>query len=139
MSTVNYRRTQYGELLPKTEDYEIWQTAKKLIREAVKENQILESFDTIHFDRKRRASGSALHHEIYDILPDPLIVLLCVRETEGSKYGVGTKTKNYYYIKIVSGKVIATIAPKTLCARNAKAAQCELGCAIETIIKKEKV
>ena len=81
------------------------------------------AYDTISFDRKGRADGSALHHEYYDLTADAGII--CIRRTEGSKYGVKTLSKKYYLLENIAG--VATRTP--LEGRNiaALAQKAELG------------
>ncbi len=64
-------------------------------------------YDTIAFDRKGRASGGAVHLEVYDYDISRDVVLLCVRKTVGSKYGVATKSKKYY---LLSGSTATQIS-----------------------------
>lgn len=131
---MNYNRNSYGELYPKNSEFEIWQNAQNIIGQAVNRKKIPAAYDTIYFDRKRRASGAAVHHEIYDIHPDPLRVLVCIRETEGSKYGVKTLSKTYYIVKRHGAAgVIVKPANKNIAAKAAKSSDCELGCAINVL------
>lgn len=139
---MNYNRDAYGQLYINRQighSFEIWDNAQNLIKQAVKRKKILTDYDTIEFDKKSRASGDAIHHEIYDIHPDPLRVLLCVRETEGSKYGVRTVCKNYYIIKKHGRGVSVKPAKKSIAAKASKSADCELGCAINIVEGKTKL
>ena len=95
---TNYTRNSYGEVRATRADFLIWQNANNLINQATKSKKITPSYDGLFWDRKGRADGHAVHHEIYDMHPDPLRVLLCVRATEGTKYGVKTTSKTYYII-----------------------------------------
>jgi len=135
-----YTRTNYGELYKATgQKFEIWDNAKSIISQAVKSKKIPAAHDSIVFDRKSRASGDATHHEIYDIHPDPLRVLLCIRKTEGSRYGVKTLSKTYYIIKKHGRGVKVTETKKSVAAKAAKTADCELGCAINVLEGKTKL
>jgi hypothetical protein len=69
--------------------------ASVLIQRAVEAGHLPAAYDNIRFV-KRGASGNAIHHELYDIAPDAIIV--CVRSTAGSKRGVATTSKKYYLI-----------------------------------------
>ena len=69
-------RTIYGEIKNSTP------ASCRLITLAVEKGKIKQSFDSIKFDRKGRADGQAVHHEIYDISEDGRHVLICVRETD---------------------------------------------------------
>lgn len=135
----NYKRTAYGELIPGDRTFQLWRDAQELIAKASATKKIPESYDDITFDRKRRASGSAIHHEVYDIHPDPLRVLVCIRETDGSKYGVRTLSKTYYIIKRHGKGVSVTPAKKAIAAKAAKSAGCEIGCAISMLEGKKKL
>jgi len=135
----NYNRNSYGELRPAQRDYEIWVRATGLITQAVAAKKIPCAYDDIAFDRKLRASGSATHHEIYDIHPDPLRVLVCIRETEGTKYGVKTLSKTYYIVKQHGRGTRVVEANKAKSAKAAKAAGCELGCAINVVEGRAKL
>lgn len=92
--------------------------AWKLIASAAKKGLIARAYDSITWDRKRRAEGYAVHHELYDFARGTAMV--CVRETEGSKYGVRTIEKNYWLITSTGGKLAATLAPKSKVAKLAK-------------------
>ena len=136
---TQYYRTQYGELVPRNPEFEIWKMAMGMIAQAAKTKKIPSAYNSIEFDRRGRADGDAIHHEIYDIHPDPIRVLLCIRETEGTKYGVRTVQKNYVLL-IRHGKgVRVKPAKKSIAAKAAKAADCELGCAINVVTGKAKL
>jgi len=126
---ANYKRDSYGQLSPTNYNFELWKSAQEVIFNHAKKGRIEKAIDTIEFDRKKRASGYAVHHEIYDILPSPFKVLLCVRETEGTRYGVRTVSKKYFII--TKTKVIET--NKAIAAKAAKQAGCELGCSFPVL------
>jgi len=109
-----------------------------LIKLAVKSKKIDAAYDDISFDRKRRAEGSARHHEIYDISDDARHLLLCVRETEGSKYGVRTTSKEYFIVSTHGKGVRVQPAPKSKAAKAAKQA-INPGDAIAVCIGKKKL
>lgn len=139
---MNYTRNAYGELSPNNPEFEIWQSAKTLIKTASKKGKIPCAYDGLEWTgsrRRRHLEGTATHHEIYDIHPDPLRVLLCIRETEGSKYGVRTVSKTYYIIKKHGNGTIVKPAKKSIAARASKSADCELGCAIAVVEGKKKL
>lgn len=77
-----------------------------LINEAAKNGIIDDNYDTIDFDKKGRADGSALHHELYDMAKNAAII--CIRRTEGTRYGVKTTSKSYILIERKNRKIIAT-------------------------------
>ena len=83
-----------------------YQAAELLIPAAVKNKSIPAAYDSIGFDNKNRADGSALHHELYDFAPDAAII--CIRKTEGTRYGVKTLNKSYMIIERIEGKIVAS-------------------------------
>lgn len=111
---VTIERDSYGAICllsnqaaasrPRTE-VDGWDSAWALIGEAAKKKIIIDDYDTIEFDRKGRANGSALHHELYDMSKNAAIV--CIRRTEGSRYGVATKSKTYMLIERKNRKITA--------------------------------
>lgn len=82
-----------------------WLAALQLIKAAEISGAIPGSYDTIGFDRKGRADGSALHHDLYDFAPRAAIV--CIRRTEGTQYGVKTLSKTYMLIESRRRKITA--------------------------------
>lgn len=94
-------RTTHGELVAlraSDEDRARLASARELVALAAKSGKIPAARDTI--ERERRGfSGSALHHEIYDLNPSASVVLLCLRRTQGTKYGVGTLEKRYVLLR----------------------------------------
>lgn len=112
---IAIERNSYGEMTRDTNapitsrprpEIETWVSSWVLINAAEKQGAIPESYDTIDFDRKGRAAGSALHHELYDMAKNAVIV--CIRRTEGSRYGVLTKSKTYMLIERKNRKITAT-------------------------------
>lgn len=132
---MNAQRNSYGEIT--STDSQIMAAATALVKSAVQKKKLPASFDNISWDRKRRADGYALHHEIYDISPAATRVLLCIRETEGTKYGVKTTSKTYYII----ARCGCTVTPvsKALAAKAAKSCADELGHGIAICLGKEKL
>lgn len=114
------KRNNYGELLLTSDctetEKEMYKHALTIIKTVVEKELLPKCFDTIEFDRKRRASGSALHHEIYDL--NDTEVLVCIRKTSGSKYGVTTDSKEYYLVNETSVNEVS----KAVAAKYAKAA-----------------
>ena len=90
-------RTHYGEIVAVCVDtprYNLeWKQSLDIMRAST---LIPTAYDTIAFDRKSRASGSATHRELYDFDGESSVVL--VRTTEGTKYGVKTTSKTYYLL-----------------------------------------
>lgn len=137
-------RNEYGQIIkpdfraPQIEQ-DIYAETCHLIKLAVKAGKIDRAYDTISFDRKGRADGSAVHHEIYDITEDARHLLLCVRSTEGSKYGVRTTSKDYYILSTHGRGVRVHPASKAKAAKAAKQAVATLGQAIAVCLGKKKL
>ena len=70
-----------------------WDAALARVREC---KSLPQEYDSISWDHRGRADGGATHHDIMDY--DLTSVVVCVRETEGGRYGVKTTCKTYYYI-----------------------------------------
>lgn len=87
-----------------------WQ-ALDMVELAAKTDLIDRAFDSIEFD-KGNADGEAVHHELYDFSPGAAIV--CVRCTEGTKYGVRTVSKTYYLIEQSEETVLCTLTTKPI-------------------------
>lgn len=113
--------------------------ARELLKLAEQRGKIPAAYDHLSFDRKGRSDGDALHHEIYDVTPDGNRALVCLRSTEGSKYGVRTTSKEYVIIARHGRGVRVLAANKAVAAKAAKAAGEELGIAIETALGKRKL
>lgn len=84
----------------------LFNACRELIERAVKKGLIVMSYDTITRDSKGRFDGDAIHHEIYDIAKNA--VVFCVREAEGSRYGVKTTQKTYFLITFKYRKFIVS-------------------------------
>jgi len=112
---INVLRSDYGEIIQR-EKYPInsrpapelaaWDAVWALINEAGKKKIIADDYDTVDFDKKGRAEGSALHHELYDMAKNAAII--CIRRTEGTRYGVKTLSKTYMLIERKNRKITAT-------------------------------
>lgn len=116
METI--QRNTYGEILaaPTAASH---LRAIDIIKTAVAKKLIPRAYDNISFDRKGRADGYALHHELYDFAPGS--ALICIRESQGNgKYGVSTSAKNYYIISRSNGKITVIPADKNRAAKLAK-------------------
>lgn len=100
-------RNAYGQRAarPRTEVVG-WHAAWELIKTAVFKKIIPNDYDTIEFDKKGRAEGDALHHELYDFGKN--VAIICIRRTEGSRYGVRTLSKTYMLIERKNRKITAT-------------------------------
>lgn len=126
-------RDQFGALRT------IPEGVRALIEQAAARGKIAKSYDDLSWDRKGRASGHALHHEIYDATPDGRRALVCLRRAEGSKYGVRTTEKTYFVVARHGRGVRVLAANKSVAAKAAKAAGAELGAAIEIALGKRKL
>lgn len=142
-------RTQFGELRINRSAYpatititaaeKLLTDARTLVAAAASRGKLAATYDEISFDRKGRADGGAIHHEIYDINPKCTRVLVCVRATEGTKYGVKTTSKEYFVVARHGNGIRVLDANKSVSAKAAKAAGSELGVAIETALGKRKL
>ena len=126
-------RNMFGALVS------IPQTAHDLVAQAAARGKIPAAYDRLSWDRKGRASGSAMHHEIYDITPDGNRALVCLRRAEGSRYGVRTTGKEYVVLARHGRGVRVLDANKAVAAKAAKAAGGSLGVAVETALGKRKL
>lgn len=118
---------------------DLWLEARCMINMAVNKNLIPGAYDDISWDKKKRAEGDACHLEIYDIALDARHVLLCIRKTEGSRYGVRTTSKRYVIISAHGRSVRVTEANKAKAAKAAKQAGDELGQALMVVMGKKKL
>jgi hypothetical protein len=139
MTIEKMNRNSYGEIINLGNEEELLASAQHLIKKAVSKKKIPASFDTIKRDRKGRFEGEALHHELYDIAPSGKKALVCVRETEGSKYGVATRSKKYYIIRAHGTGTVVSEANKAVAAKAAKAAGNMIGYALAVVEGKEKL
>jgi hypothetical protein len=144
-NTTVFQRNHYGEIMRPanvigSSQYaiDLYAETCHLIKLSVASKKIPYSYDSITWDRKRRADGDACHHEIYDISADARHILLCVRWTEGSKYGVRTTEKKYYIISTHGKSVRVQEAPKSKAAKAAKQA-INPGDAIAVCLGKKKL
>jgi hypothetical protein len=141
MKTTLYR-SYYGDLSVLSDTLEkdilLLKKANKLVKQTADKGYVEKSFDNISFDRKHRADGNAIHHEIYDIQTNPMKVLLCVRRSEGNKYGVKTTSKDYVLISRKKSGIVLQDMPKTTTAKTAKKCEYELGLAIDILTGKKK-
>ena len=83
--------------------------------------------------------GEARHHEIYDINVEGTRALVCVRDVEGTRYGVKTCSKEYFVIARHGRGVRVLQANKAVAAKAAKGAGAQLGLAIEVALGKAKL
>lgn len=112
---------------------------RALVNTAAERGKIPTAFDEISWDRKSRASGEALHHEVYDVNPEGTRALVCLRHARGSKYGVATTSKEYVVVAKHGRGIRVLDANKAFAAKAAKAAGESLGVAIETALGKRKL
>jgi len=117
-------RNSYGEIIRRLDsanprpEQNYW-AALDLITEAEEKGKIPQAYDSIGFDSKGRADGDACHHEMYDFCVGAVVV--CIRRTEGTKYGVRTLSKTYSLITRHGRGIRVTPAIGTI-AKWAKAA-----------------
>lgn len=125
----DYYGAIYGRHVPRTwdghtytfplprPDTDYW-AALNLIADAAKIGAIPAAYDSIDFDRKGRADGAALHHDLYDYACD--VALVCLRRTRGTRYGVGTLSKHYVLLERTPDGGIAVIDTSLPVAKFAK-------------------
>ena len=114
---MELKRNEYGEII----NAAFFNPAiKTMLAQAVKQELIPKSFDSLEWDKKKRASGTAIHHEIYDFARGAVIV--CIRHASGSKYGVKTDSKEYYMLTRSKGVVSCRELPKNQVAKICKVA-----------------
>ncbi len=146
--TENFKRDNYGMILPpqifSPTKYlqDLFSEAECMILAAEKSKKIQTSYNNIETKWKNRQIknrwGSALQHEIYDISDDARHVLVCVRSTEGDKYGIKTTGKDYFIISAHGHSVRVVAASKAKAAKAAKQAQ-NPGDAILVCLGKKKL
>jgi hypothetical protein len=139
-TTASFTRSTYGELRGLTPDGRcIVLGAMALVQSAANSGKLPTAYDTISFDKKRRADGGAIHHEIYDTNEIISRVLVCVRESEGTRYGVKTLSKNYFVVARHGRGIRVLPANKAVAAKAAKAAGNTIGGALNVVLGKCKL
>lgn len=126
-------RSSYGELIRQygaradepPAELAAFAAAQSLVAQAAQQGIIDRAYDAIEWDHKRRASGEALHHEIYDMAPDATVV--CLRRTQGNKYGVSTAAKTYWLIERAEDGEIAARELSAPIAKYAKLPGLQIG------------
>jgi hypothetical protein len=89
------KRNECGALIPASIDSGEWHNTQTILARSVESGDLPAECD--YFTLASRGKiWHALHHEIYDIAPDAIIV--CVRCFEGNKYGVRATRKTYHII-----------------------------------------
>lgn len=134
--TTTLSRTEYGVLYQAgnatTADVEMLDAALRLADMAADAGKIPAAIDDMAWGRtgKERGHriGTATLHEVYDLTPSA--ALICVRETEGTRYGIKTLGKAYFVITKCGRGVRVSPANKAIAAKAAKAAGSTLGTAI---------
>lgn len=143
--SLHLTRNTYGQLLltstvradePRPE-IAIWREAQTLLARAGQAGIIEAAYDGIAWDRRGRSSGTALHHEIYDAAPGALI--LCVRQAEGSRYGVNTSAKTYYLIAQSEEGELAAQPIDAPVAKYAKLPSVQLGSIIAHLTGEQRL
>ena len=133
-------RTPYGELIPAPATIGAIAAAQALIGAA--KSKLPSAYDNMEWgssgrERGRRI-GDARHHEIYDVSPTGQRALICVREVEGTRYGVRTVSKEYYVLARHGRGVRVIQAKKAVAAKAAKSAE-KLGEAIDVALGRAKL
>ncbi|HCO42727.1 MAG TPA: hypothetical protein DIT63_01255 [Gammaproteobacteria bacterium] len=150
-TTPQITRTSYGELSAAWVriDYQhgrdqaaqaLIDAALQLAAAAAARGKLPAPYDDMEWGRSGRERGkrigSARHHEVYDVTPTGHRALICVREVEGSRYGVRTTSKTYYVVARHGAGVRVLPANKAVAAKAAKAAGDTLGAAIAVCLGK---
>lgn len=138
-TTATISRNSYGALFGARGNQSPLDAADALIDAATKSRKLPAAFDNLRWDRKGRAAGNALHHDIFDVNASGTRALVCLRSTEGSKYGVRTTEKRYFVVARHGAGVRVLQANKSVAAKAAKAAGATLGVAIDTALGKCKL
>lgn len=135
--TASITRNVYGEITRG----DVLATARALVAQAG--SKIPSEFDDMEWGTSGKERGhrigAARHHEIYDVNGSGTQALVCVREVEGTKYGVKTCSKEYFVIARHGRGVRVLPANKAVAAKAAKAAGETLGVAIEVALGKAKL
>lgn len=136
-STQAIVRNTYGEIVKG----EALTTARALVAQAGA--KIPAAFDDMSWGTRGKERGhrigEARHHEIYDVNPEGTRALVCVREVEGTRYGVKTCSKEYFVVARHGRGIRVLPANKAVAAKAAKAAGETLGVAIEVALGKAKL
>lgn len=130
-------RNTYGEIVRG----DALVTARALVAQAGK--KIPAAFDDMKWGTSGKERGhrigKARHHEVYDVNVGGTQALICVREVEGTRYGVRTCSKEYFVVARHGRGVRVLPANKAVAAKSAKAAGEMLGGAIEVALGKAKL
>lgn len=117
-------------------DKDALEAARAICRTAASAGKIPAEYDDMEFSRKCRTPfGTRAVHEIYDIFGGEFIV--CVRTTEGTKYGLKTLKKEYFHVKKWGNGIrVQAVNQKTVAkaAKNSK----ELGDVIAICVRNTK-
>ncbi len=136
-STSTITRNSYGEIVRG----DALTTARHLVAQAGA--KIPAAFDDMSWGTSGKERGhrigEARHHEIYDVNPEGTRALVCVREVEGTRYGVRTVSKEYFVVARHGRGVRVLPANKAVAAKAAKAAGEALGVAIDVALGKAKL
>lgn len=115
-------------------DRALYAAAAALVERAAQAGKLPTAYDNMEWGRSGKARGKrigdARRHEIYDIGQGAGTVLVCVRSTEGTRYGQKTTDKTYYLVARHGRGLRVTEANKAVAAKAAKAAGDQLGIAI---------
>lgn len=131
------KRDEYGQLVSTPEIDTQLNAAYALVTAAAAKGKLPRQFDSMGFEKVssrigRKLIGTAINHEIYDIAANGHKVLVCIREIEGTRYGVATTSKNYFIVGKCGTGYRVTEANKARAAKLAKAAV-KLGDAIKAL------
>lgn len=136
-STQAIVRNSYGEITRG----DVLDAARALVAQAGKKLPM--EFDGMEWGTSGKERGhrigEARHHEIYDVNGSGTQALVCVREVEGTKYGVKTCSKEYFVVASHGRGIRVIPANKAVAAKAAKASGDTIGQAIEVALGKAKL
>lgn len=131
------KRDEYGQLVSTPDIAVQLADANRMVKAAAAKGKLPYAYNSMGFEKVssrigRKLIGAAASHEIYDIAPNGHKVLVCVREIEGTRYGVATTSKTYFIVGKCGTGYRVTEANKACAAKLAKAAV-KLGDAIKAL------
>jgi len=121
-------------------DIQSLKDAREVVVKAATKGLIDRAYNGMEWERINSRIGSkpiglALHHEIYDISADGKYVLVCERESEGTRYGQKTNSKTYSLLTKIRTTVKKIEINQALVARNAKKSDGRIGDVINVLIE----
>lgn len=136
-AATQLKRDEFGQLVSTPAIAEQLADANRMVKAAAAKGKLPYAYNSLDWEKVscrigRKLIGTAASHEIYDIAPNGNKVLVCVREIEGTRYGVATTSKTYFIVGKCGTGYRVTEANKARAAKLAKAAV-KLGDAIKAL------